>query len=246
MTPGIIIQARIGSTRFRGKVLKDFYEGDSILKIQIDKLSKLSVPLIIATGNASDDDPIEDFARRQHIECFRGDENDVLKRYIDCAGFYGFSHIVRVCADNPFLSRDGVEQLLSEMQQCSDTDYIAFSIAGTPSILTHFGFWAEGVPLKTLHQVAELTQENMYREHVTNYIYNNPDTFSLRLIELDSFWQHKQHLRFTVDTADDFFNMAYLYRIVNGNHNPEYLVNFVENMPELIEAMKTQIKQNSK
>ncbi|HOY39442.1 MAG: glycosyl transferase family 2 [Bacteroidales bacterium] len=244
---GIIIQARLGSTRFPGKILRDFSGGRSILQIQCEKLTGLNeTQLIVATTTSEKDDDIEMFCKDHDLLCFRGSENDVLKRFIDCAHKYEFTHVIRVCSDNPFLSGKGVAQLIQLQANSPDSDYIAFKIGDKPSILTHFGLWAEAVRVSALKRIANTTNESFYHEHVTNYIYNNPDLFNITFIDLGSFWESRQQLRFTVDTPEDFMNMAVLYALTSNNDDAEQLVYAAEQSPALLESMKKQIIKNTK
>ncbi len=97
MKQGIVIQARLGSTRMPGKILKDFYQGESILGIQCRNLGAIpNAGLVIATSTAKGDDPIVDFCHEYSIQCFRGSETDVLQRFIACSDEYELTHVIRV------------------------------------------------------------------------------------------------------------------------------------------------------
>ena len=69
---GIIIQARMGSSRLPGKILKDF-EGKTLIGHIIDRLVRVKSPVkvIIATSNMSQDDQVERFCRQKGVDCFR-------------------------------------------------------------------------------------------------------------------------------------------------------------------------------
>ena len=110
---GIIIQARMGSHRLPGKILKDF-DGKTLLGHIIYRLSYLQFPvkIVIATSNSKQDDPVEFFCRKEGILCFRGSEHNVLKRYYECAVAYGFQNIVRMTGDNPFCDVEELDKLI--------------------------------------------------------------------------------------------------------------------------------------
>lgn len=154
---GIILQARTGSTRMPEKVILPFYQGQSILDLLLEKVKKLGIPSVLATTVNPSDDRICALAEKHAVPVFRGSENDVLDRFIQAAQQMGFSKIIRVCADNPFLDLAGMQRLITEFNQ-SDTDYLSFQLAGgKPSILTHFGFWTEAVRLEALEKAQKLT-----------------------------------------------------------------------------------------
>ena len=82
MNNGIIIQARMGSSRLPGKVMRDF-NGKTLLGQILFRLKKKSnnALIVIATSTFEQDNIIEDFCRENSVECFRGSEQNVLERY---------------------------------------------------------------------------------------------------------------------------------------------------------------------
>lgn len=176
---GIIIQARTGSTRLPSKMILPFYGNDGILSILLSRLTqcKLADSIIVATTSSSPDDAICDLVREHRVKCFRGDENDVLDRFIQAARYYGISKIIRICADNPFLDIESLDSLILASENI-DADYVSFCTSNhTPTIKTHFGFWAEYVTLAALELVARKTAEKVYHEHVTNYFNKSVDKY---------------------------------------------------------------------
>ena len=89
---GCIIQARMGSTRFPGKVLEILDGTNPSLQFTINYLkeSKFLQKIVIATTKNSEDDQIVSFAEKSGIDIFRGDSDDVLSRYYECAKFFSF------------------------------------------------------------------------------------------------------------------------------------------------------------
>ena len=92
---GIIIIARMGSSRCPGKVLRKIV-GRSLLGIVADRCQKFSpnTPICIATSQSKIDDEIEQFCWKERIPCFRGDEFNVAQRVLDAADFMDFYDIV--------------------------------------------------------------------------------------------------------------------------------------------------------
>ena len=85
---GAIIQARMGSTRLPGKVLQDLY-GKCVLEYLVDRVrqSELFEKIIVATTDQSEDDLIAQFCLSKGVDCYRGSEFDVLKRYYGAHSF---------------------------------------------------------------------------------------------------------------------------------------------------------------
>lgn len=246
---GIILQARTGSTRMPEKVIRPFFNEKSILDLLIEKVQKLGVPAVLATTDNPSDDRICELAVRHNFPVFRGSENDVLDRFIQAARQYKFDKIVRVCADNPFLDLAGMKTLIEAFDK-SDADYLSFQLAGNkPSILTHFGFWTEAVRLDALEKAQELTNEKLYHEHVTNFVYGNPEIFDVRFIRADSLVFSRTDIRMTLDTPEDFQVQQQIFATIrkeNPNFGIPEIVNWLDQHPEILEVMKTEIEKNQK
>jgi hypothetical protein len=131
METAFLVQARMGSTRLPHKVLRPFYNNNCILDLLVDKLNQIAgTKIIIATSVGSENDVIEQFCKERNIVCFRGEENDVLKRFIDAAEANGVDRIIRICSDNPFLELNSIKKLV-EVANKADAEYISFDINGT-------------------------------------------------------------------------------------------------------------------
>lgn len=246
---GIILQARTGSTRMPEKVILNFYEDKSILDLLLEKVKKLGVPAVLATTINPSDDRICALAAKHEVPVFRGSENDVLDRFIQAARQFGFSKIIRVCADNPFLDFAGMETLITEFSR-SDVDYLGFQLAGNkPSILTHFGFWTEAVRLDALEKAQQLTSEKLYHEHVTNFIYGNPTLFNVQFIPADPLVFSRTDVRMTLDTPEDFEIQKEIFATIS-KENPNFgipeIVSWLDQHPEILELMKKEILKNQK
>ncbi len=246
-----IVQARSGSTRMPNKILLPFNKKQSILDLLIEKLKQVEgTKVVIATSTNPNCDPIEKVSEAHGVACFRGSENDVLQRFIDAAEANDADKIIRVCSDNPFLELASINGLVSFVKENGkDKDYIGFSINGTPSIKTHYGFWTEYVTLDALKRVKELTEECLYHEHVTNYIYGNPDQFAIDWIEGPAVINSHSDIRLTIDTLDDFKNAQQIYADLCAN-NPyptiDDIVVYLDGHKDYYSSMKSQIEKNSK
>jgi spore coat polysaccharide biosynthesis protein SpsF len=243
MKIGIIIQARTGSTRLPNKVLMPFFEEETILDIIISKLKKLQLPIVLATSTNANDNILIEFAEKHGIYFFQGDENNVLKRFVDAANEFDLDTIIRVCADNPFLSVEYAEQLIANFKT-NPADYTSFFTSQQiPVIKTHYGVFVEIVRLSALQKVLNLTDEKLYLEHVTNYIYANPNLFSISKVPLP--FPECDNIRLTIDTPDDFKFVNALYCQYKNTTVSELISTLVSNDAAL-EKMKAQILFNTK
>lgn len=247
---GIIIQARTGSTRLPSKMILPFYNGQGIFEILLTRLidAGLGDIVVVATTNQQQDDIIYDIAHRKNIKTFRGDENDVLDRFIQTASQYHIDQIIRVCADNPFLDILALKELIN-FGTHTPADYISYCTSThTPTIKTHYGFWAEYTSLSALKTVKSLTTKSLYHEHVTNYIYTHPTNFKIELhpipIEIE---QHD--IRLTLDTLTDFQIQQTIFETIYKN-NPQFqikdILNYLNEHTDYYTIMRETIKANQK
>ncbi len=247
---GIIIQARLGSTRLPKKMILPFYKEMGVLEIILKKISKEmpEIPLIVATTTNTSDDKIVNVCENSGIAYFRGSENNVLKRFIDTAKKHQLTKIIRVCADNPFLDVFALKLLIDNFRE-EDVDYYSFKTSeGKPTILTHYGFWAEGVSLNALEKVKETTNATLYLEHVTNYIHSNPLKFNLKLMSISSEIDKVKDLRMTLDTEEDYLLLKEIYAECIKKNIVETIeiVRNIKNNKQWLLRMREQIKFNTK
>jgi len=99
---GVVIQARMNSTRLPGKVLMEFC-GKPMLLYQIDLLKKYQIhgEIVVATSNNPLDDEIVFFCKEHGIKYVRGSEDNVFERFQIASERFKFDHIVRLTGDNP-------------------------------------------------------------------------------------------------------------------------------------------------
>ncbi len=246
---GIVIQARTGSSRLPNKILMSFYENKSILDILIEKLKSqfTNYPIILATSISSNDNVLLKNALKYDIQFYQGSESNVLSRFIEVGLNNKLTHLVRICSDNPFLNMDSITNLIKKLDD-PKIDYLSYcNFLGTPVIKTHIGLFAEVVSLKALLKASNLQNESIYQEHVTNFIYGNPQIFKVKLINSPSKVNSREDLRLTLDDKEDFDNLATLYKDTNGNQNDiSFLVDFIDSNEKFKIKMINNIQKYSK
>lgn len=245
----LVIQARTGSTRLPNKMTLPFYENKSLLEIVIDNLLEVfpKEKIILATTTNNTDTVLVEMAVKKNISVFRGSENNVLERFTETAEYYNLTHIIRVCADNPFLLQEQLKQL-SEIGCESSCDYVAYFFNNSlPSIKSHSGFFAEWVSVNALKKIMTLTSDKLYLEHVTNFIYSNPQKFTIQKIEMPE-EDFCEKVRLTIDTKEDFEMSKNFYRIlVNQKNNlMQSIKELVLSNPIYLEKMQMIIQQHTK
>lgn len=228
-----------------------FYNEKGILEIVIERIInqyERKYKIILATTNNEKDDIIAEIANNTGIEVFRGNENDVLLRFVDAANSFKLDNVIRVCADNPMLNTSHIDELIEEGEK-GNCDYLSYEYKDDlPVIKSHLGLYTEFVTLRALKKVLELTDDMHYHEHVTNYIYENKSIFNIGLLALPSQKLLNENLRFTLDTKTDFDLLKKLYNDIGENNieDIDNLIEVVEQNSEMKVKMNEQIIENSK
>lgn len=205
-TAAIIIQARLGSTRLPGKVLAPIGPF-SILEHCVQRLSVSGLPIVVATTDKAEDDPVERAARRLKVEVFRGAEHDVLARYIGAAHAFGVSDVVRATADNPLVDAEAVGRTLGFRQRVG-ADHVVE--CGLP-----IGAAVEAVSLEALERAAALISDPYDREHVTSFIRRDNRFRALRAVAPGDI--RRPGLRLTVDTPEDLEFIRQVYACLDDS-----------------------------
>jgi glutamate-1-semialdehyde 2,1-aminomutase len=191
-----IIQARMGSTRLPGKVMKAVL-GKPLVGHLLERLSlsKKIDRIVVATSVDGSNDVLCDYVKSLGFEVYRGSENDVLDRYYQAARRYGADTVVRITADCPLIDYLVTDRVI-ELFEKEKADYASNNLPPTfPN-----GLDTEVVSfnaLETAHRQAKLEPE---REHVTPYVRNTP-SFTKAHLENDADLSAE---RWTVDREEDF------------------------------------------
>lgn len=200
---GIIIQARMGSSRLPGKIMKNI--GDkSLLEHIFYRLSflKHNVKIVLATSTSSKDDAVEEFCLENNINLYRGSEENVLQRYYLCSKQYGFSQIVRLTADNPFVDVEELDNLI-DLHINSKSDFTnsfeSLPVGVGSEIFTFDALEKSYLYGKKLHHI----------EHVDEYMIENPHTFKTTTLDVPS-TKKFPNVRLTVDTLDDYKKACFI------------------------------------
>jgi spore coat polysaccharide biosynthesis protein SpsF len=200
---GIILQARMGSTRLPGKILMPI-GNKTLLDHILCRLGQLrhSAIIVIATSDTSSDDIVEGFCTERAVACFRGNEANVLDRYYQCAKSYSFKNIVRLTGDNPFLDIEELDNLI-ELHLAGGTDYTN-SFASLP-----IGVGTEIFTFAALEKSWQEGKAPHHLEHVNEYMLENPKIFKIALLSVAKD-KNRPDLRLTVDTLKDYKQACYI------------------------------------
>lgn len=231
-----IIQARMGSSRLPGKVMKKIC-GKSVLQHDIERIRLVENidDIVIATTNKSIDNEIVEEAKRLNVKYFRGEEQDVLSRYYNSAKENNADIIVRITSDCPLIdfnvTKDTINLLLYNMDKY---DYVSNTLERSfPR-----GLDTEVFKWSVLEEINYKAINKNDREHVTKYIYENPHIYRLgsytNKIDLSKY-------RWTLDTEEDFKLISIIYEELyykNENFKISDILNLMESKTTLFEINK--------
>lgn len=200
---GIIVQARMGSTRLPGKILMPI-GNKALLDHILSRLKRLqhSAITVVATSDTTIDNIVEEFCTERSVTCFRGNLLNVLDRYYQCAAFYNFHDIVRLTGDNPFPDIEELDNLI-DLHLKIGTDY-ANSFISLP-----IGVGSEIFSFSSLEKSWREGKMSHHLEHVNEYMLENPHIFRTEILPVPPY-KNRPDLRLTVDTMDDYQRACFI------------------------------------
>jgi len=222
----------MGSTRLPGKILKKVMN-KSLLEYQIERLNKVNNvnDIVVATTINRIDQPVVELCEKLNCSYFRGSEDDVLLRYYEAAVKFRAECIIRVNADCPLIDPDIVSEILGYYQSnCDKFDYVSNILEkGYP-----VGLHTEVFSMEALNEANSNSNSLIEREHVTPYIYRNPNIFRLFSYSIKKDFSK---YRWTIDYPEDFELIRIILEniyINKQNFNMYDVINFLESNPELL------------
>jgi spore coat polysaccharide biosynthesis protein SpsF len=198
---GIVLQARLDSTRLPGKTLL-LMDGKPLIFRVMEALN--SVPADLRVLACADDSlsALSPVAKEAGFEIFAGPKDDVLGRYCQAIRRYKLTRVIRATGDNPFVFADAASAINAEAMALN-ADYSGYS--GLP-----YGAGVESVNAAALIRAESETSAPHDREHVCPYLYTHPELFNLHRPLAPLRWQGA-NIRLTVDTQEDFDRAIVLY-----------------------------------
>jgi spore coat polysaccharide biosynthesis protein SpsF len=191
---GVFLQVRLGSTRLPNKALLEL-SGRCVVEHAMRSLSRLPAARHVVVTDASSADLLQPHAARCGFDLFVGPELNVLERYVLAARHYGVDEVVRATGDNPLVSWELARMAVAARRRLA-ADYLGYD--GPP-----LGTGVEVVRATALERALRETDDPYDTEHVTPYLYRNPDRFVARRLPAPPAYCRPQ-ARVTLDTATDY------------------------------------------
>ncbi|MBO5239353.1 MAG: glycosyltransferase family protein [Lachnospiraceae bacterium] len=233
MKTHIVIQARMGSTRLPGKILKPLC-GLPMLEQIVERAKKCNNvdEVIVATSDSLADDVVQEFCEIRNYKYFRGSEKDVLDRFYKCTTEYKSELIIRMTADNalfdPSIIDEGIEYYMS-----NSYDYV---------------YYAQGMPLGTaielfsyeaLSSAWREAVDDECREHVTLFMYRSGNKFKWNKPQSGKY--NHENIRLTTDTEEDYRLVKEIYEAlypINSDFTLDDVLQYISDNPTVLESNK--------
>jgi len=200
-----IVQARVGSSRLNAKILKTLYD-KALLEHIVERIkaSRRINTIVIATTLAGADDIVCELSKKMGVAFFRGSDENVLDRFYNAAKKYHADVIVRCTADRPFKDPEIIDQAIGFLLD-GQYDYCSNTIEPTyPE-----GLDIEVFTMSTLEKAYHEARLSSEKEHVTPYIWKNPQLFKLYNFKNDV---DLSALRWTIDYESDYTFAKEIYK----------------------------------
>jgi len=225
-----IIEARYNSSRLNGKTMMEI-KGRPLLDLLIQRVkpSNLIDDIIVATTINEDCDIIENYCEKNDITCFRGSEDDVLKRVLLAARKNNVDIIVELTADDPLVDVELIDNMVKFYLE-NDYDYISTFVNKRTFPI---GYDIRMFSTEKLDELDKITIDPDDRENVSIYFYRNPEKYKVGVLLAKNELNHPEY-RLTVDEIEDFELMKKIFENFNSlNFSIGEVINFLNKNPEL-------------
>mgnify|MGYP006096681345 CR=1 FL=1 len=222
----IFIAVRMKSSRLHLKAFADIH-GKPLIQRLVERLTE-QIPLrqiVICTSENQQDDVLAKFATENGINCFRGDELDVMGRFLLAAKKYNARTIVRVTGDNPLTDPYMLIEMLQE-HLANDADY-------TYDEDLPVGTRSEIIDVKALREVHGQLSNSDNSEYMT-YMLKRPDKIKTFKYEFKNQNLKRPELSLTIDTKEDLILVCQVYKHFEINlPGLQEIINYLDSIPDL-------------
>lgn len=200
----IFVQARMSSKRLPGKVLLKL-GNKTVLGHIIERLKKIKnkKKIIVLTSNNKSDDQIIKFCKKRRINFFRGDLNNVYKRYIQAIKKLNNEMFVRINGDSPLIKASIIDKAINIYKKGK------FDIITNCMIRTFpKGQSIEIINSKIFLESYKFITEKKYKEHIFLYFYKNKKKYRIYNFKNK---KNNKNINQSIDTKYDYLKIKKRY-----------------------------------
>lgn len=205
----VVVQARTGSSRLPGKVLKPAC-GAPLLVRQVERIAAASMPseIIVATTVDAADEPIVQICDAAGFQVVRGHPTDCLDRHVVAARAAKADAVVKIPSDCPLIDPAAIDRVIGEYLAAPDRwDFVSN---------LHPPTWPDGndveiMPMAVLETAWREVQRPLEREHTTPFIWDQPERFRVCNVRWETGLDYSESHRFTLDYEEDYQMIRAVY-----------------------------------
>jgi len=210
-----VIQARMGSSRLPGKVMKSVLGKPLILwMLERVRAARTLDEIVVATTTAAEDDAIVAVAEELGLFCFRGHATDLLDRHLQAGRVAEATAVVKIPSDCPLIDPRVIDRVVQVYRaHPEDQDFVSNLHPATyPD-----GNDVEVIPMHAL-ELAWIEATRLFeREHTTPFLWEHPERFRIRNVTWETGLDYSMSHRFTIDYPDD---LDFVTAVFEGLHRP--------------------------
>ena len=241
----VFIPIRLNSVRLPHKHLLEL-AGKSVLKHLIERLERANKirKIIVCTTNSTSDDELIEYLNRENILYFRGDEKDILKRFLDAAHYFKTDVIIDVEGDKIYTDPFFVDQIVEEME---NTDY-DFVIGNDSKIkfnpANHFihGFIPAGIRTTALEKICKFKKANNTETGYKEF-FLIPNLFKTNFVVINTDSELSKNIRLTLDYKEDYDLAKIVFNELGNHFSFNDIIQLFKEKPQLLEITSELIRK---
>jgi len=233
-----VIQARMGSSRLPGKMLKSI-GGKTTIQHVLDQVQRAKSidHIVVATTDEKIDDELVCAVMGEGFDVFRGSADDVLDRYYQAAIKYRPEAVVRITGDCPFIDPAVIDAVVGQFRRTPQPDYV--SNVHPPTYPD--GMDVEIIRFEILKQIWDSARLQSEREHVTLRAWTHPEIYNIAVVSDD---EDNSDIRITLDEPEDLDLLNLLLEKMDGEVlSCSSIVEIVRKLPELAKINSMYIRE---
>lgn len=240
MNIDIFIPARLDSIRLPKKHIEKI-NNIPLIEHLIDRLKKAKKfrKIIVCTTDKKSDDQLVDFLNKKNILYFRGDEKDILKRFIDAAKKFETEVIIDIEGDKLYTEPEFVDKIITEMEK-NDCDFIIGNdsprIFNPNNHLVH-GIIPTGIRVSALEKMYKL-ENHQNKETGYKEIFVKSSNIKKKFLIFKTELEVPTNLRLTIDYPEDLAFAKELFKHLKSDYTYRDIIKVVKENPELLKIIE--------
>lgn len=235
MNCDIFVPIRLTNTRLPQKALRELH-GKPIIHYLIERLRYATKirHIVVCTTTLESDNPLVEFLEKNKIKVFRGNEKDILVRFLDAAKQFDTNFFVNVDGDDIYTDPAYIDKIVDEFQK-TNTDFI--DMIGFP-----FGLRSVGITINALQKICDLKKTNDTETGYRNF-FTKIKLFNTKNIVYDLKTKFPDNLRLSLDYQEDFDLAEVIFKTLGNNFHLLDLLKLFEEKPELLKITDRLVTQ---